>query len=60
MSKTKHNYSYKREERDYYDGEHKSFKKIKSDVSRKKKRRLEHALKTGDVSELLELEELEE
>lgn len=56
MSKSKHKNNYAID-RDYWDGEEADLRRVREEKNRKREKRVQHALKTKNVRELLELEE---
>lgn len=59
MSKSKQK-SYYALDRDYWDGAEADLRRVREEKNRKKEKRVQHALKTKNVRELLELEEDED
>ena len=56
MSKTKRNFSFRYEDRKYYDGEETTISKLKSEKSKNRMKRIQQAIKTKNVDRLLEID----
>lgn len=57
MSKTKHKFNFRHEDRNYRDGEEITLAKLRSEKSKRRIKRLQHAIRTRNLDKLLDYDD---
>lgn len=57
MSKTKHKFNFRREDRNYHDGEDINLSKLRSEKNKRRIKRLQQAIKTRNLDKLLDYDD---